>query len=154
MLLLSARNFYDTYKDKDETLKKPIKNDVWVDFVINALYWWPPSMVSVKLVRETVDIYHPGDIVIISLNCDRDAPAPEKTLERYAYMMENPKLKFGEALWQDERVCAGAYFAQNEAAFILAKIYSKFIVSIGEGKHNSYMVSRVDYHMCLHDIDH
>ena len=152
MLLLSARNFYDTYKDKDETLKKPIKNDVWVDFVINALYWWPPSMVSVKLVREKVDIYHPGDIVIISLNCDRDAPAPEKTLERYAYMMENPKLKFGEALWQDDRVCAGAYFAQNEAAFILAKIYSKFIVSIGEGKHNSYMVSRVDYHMCLHGL--
>ena len=153
MLLLSARNFYDTYKDKDETLKKPIKNDVWVDFVINALYWWPPSLVSVKLVRETVDIYHPGDIVIISLNCDRDAPAPEKTLERYAYAMEHSQLKFGEALWQDDRVCAGAYFAQNEAAFILAKIYSKFIVSIGEGTHNSYMVSRVDYHMCLHDIN-
>jgi len=154
MLLLNARNFYETYKDKDETLKKPIKNDVWVDFVINALYWWPPSLVSVKLVRETVDIYHPGDIVIISLNCDRDAPAPEKTLERYAYVMEHPQVKFGEALWQDDRVCAGAYFAQNEAAFILAKIYSKFIVSIGEGTHNSYMVSRVDYHMLLHHIQH
>jgi SAM-dependent methyltransferase len=152
-LLDSAREFYKTYKNKDETLKKPIKGDAWVDFILNVLYWWTPTMVSVKLVRETVDVYQPGDILIMSLNCDRDAPAPENTQARYTYMTEHPHAKAGEALWQDERVCAGAYFAQNEAAFILAKLYSNYAVSIGEGIHKSYMVSRVDYHMCLHELD-
>jgi len=153
VLIGSAREFYKTYKSKDETLKKPIKGDVWVDFVLNVLYWCLSTMVSVKLVRETVDVYQPGDILIMSLNCDRDAPAPENTQARYKYMTENPRANAGEALWQDERVCAGAYFAQNEAAFILAKIYSNYAVSIGEGVHKSYMVSRVDYHMCLHELD-
>lgn len=152
-LIESARDFYKTYKNKDETLKKPIKGDAWVDFVVNTLYWWTPTMVSVKLVREIVDVYQPGDILIMSLNCDRDAPAPENTHARYKYMTNNPKTKAGEALWQDDRVCAGAYFAQNEAAFILAKLYSKYAVSIGEGVNKSYMVSRVDYHMCLHELD-
>jgi hypothetical protein len=152
-LIESASNFYKTCKNKDETLKKPIKGDAWVDFVVNTLYWWTPTMVSVKLVRETVDVYQPGDIIIMSLNCDRDAPAPENTHARYKYMINNPQTKAGEALWQDDRVCAGAYFAQNEAAFILAKLYSKYAVSIGEGVHKSYMVSRVDYHMCLHELD-
>jgi SAM-dependent methyltransferase len=152
-LLDSAREFYTKYKNKDETLKKPIKGDPWVDFVLNVLYWWTPTMVSVKLVRENVDVYQPGDILIMSLNCDRNAPAPENTQARYKYMTENPRANAGEALWQDERVCAGAYFAQNEAAFILAKLYSNYAVSIGEGIHKSYMVSRVDYHMCLHELD-
>ena len=152
-LLESAREFYTTHKNKDDTLKKPIKGDAWVDFVLNVLYWFPPTMVSVKLVREIVDVYQPGDILIMSLNCDRDAPAPEHTQARYTYMTEHPQTKAGEALWQDERVCAGAYFAQNEAAFILAKLYSNYAVSIGEGVHKSYMVSRVDYHMCLHELD-
>ena len=152
-LLESAREFYKTHKNKDDTLKKPIKGDAWVDFVLNVLYWFPPTLVSVKLVRETVDVYQPGDILIMSLNCDRDAPAPEHTQARYTYMTEHPQTKAGEALWQDERVCAGAYFAQNEAAFILAKLYSNYAVSIGEGVHKSYMVSRVDYHMCLHELD-
>ena len=152
-LIESSREFYKTYKDKDETLKKPIKGDAWVDFVVNTLYWWPPTLVSVKLVRETIDVYQPGDIIIMSLNCDRDAPAPENTHARYKYMTEHPQTKAGEALWQDDRVCAGAYFAQNETAFILAKLYSNYAVSIGEGVHKSYMVSRVDYHMCLHELD-
>jgi hypothetical protein len=152
-LLESACEFYKTHKNKDDTLKKPIKGDAWVDFVLNVLYWFPPTMVSVKLVREIVDVYQPGDILIMSLNCDRDAPAPEHTQARYTYMTEHPQTKAGEALWQDERVCAGAYFAQNEAAFILAKLYSNYAVSIGEGVHKSYMVSRVDYHMCLHELD-
>lgn len=152
-LIDSARKFYKTYKDKDDTLKKPIKGDAWVDFVVNTLYWWTPTMVSVKLVREIVDVYQPGDIIIMSLNCDRDAPAPENTHARYKYMTNHPQTKAGEALWQDDRVCAGAYFAQNEAAFILAKLYSNYAVSIGKGIHKSYMVSRVDYHMCLHELD-
>ena len=152
-LMESAREFYKTHKTKDETLKKPIIGDAWVDFVLNVLYWFPPTMVSVKLVRETVDVYQPGDIIIISLNCDRDAPAPEDMHARYKYMTEHPQTKAGEALWQDDRVCAAAYFAQNEAAFILAKLYSNYSVSIGEGVHKSYMVSRVDYHMCLHELD-
>ena len=152
-LLESAREFYKTHKNKDDTLKKPINGDAWVDFVLNVLYWFPPTLVSVKLVRETVDIYQPGDIIIMSLNCDRDAPAPEDMQARYKYMTEHPQTKAGEALWQDDRVCAAAYFAQNETAFILAKLYSNYAVSIGEGVHKSYMVSRVDYHMCLHELD-
>ena len=152
-LLDSAREFYKTHKTKDETLKKPIIGDPWVDFVLNVLYWFPPTMVSVKLVRETVDIYQPGDIIIMSLNCDRDAPGVDDMMARYKYMTEHQQTKVGEALWQDDRVCAGAYFAQNEAAFILAKLYSNYAVSIGEGVNKSYMVSRVDYHMCLHELD-
>ena len=152
-LMDSAREFYKTHKTKDETLKKPIIGDAWVDFVLNVLYWFPPTMVSVKLVRETVDVYQPGDIIVMSLNCDRDAPAPEDMQARYKYMTEHPQTKAGEALWQDDRVCAAAYFAQNEAAFILAKLYSNYSVSIGEGVHKSYMVSRVDYHMCLQELD-
>ena len=89
----------------------------------------------------------------MSLNCNRDAPAPEDMQARYKYMTEHPQTKAGEALWQDDRVCAAAYFAQNETAFILAKLYSNYAVSIGEGIHKSYMVSRVDYHMCLHELD-
>ena len=151
VLMFSAHEFYKTYRTKDETLKKPIKNDMWVDFVVNTLYWWPPTMVSVKLVRKTIDIYHPGDIITMSLNCDRNAPPLHKTQERYDYMMRHPQVKPGESLWQDDRICAGAYFAQNEAAFILAKLYSNYNVSIGEGKHNSYMVNRIDYPMRLHE---
>ena len=152
-LLDSAREFYKTHKTKDETLKKPIIGDPWVDFVLNVLYWFPPTLVSIKLVRETVDIYQPGDIIIMSLNCDRDAPAPEDMQARYKYMTEHPQTKAGEALWQDDRVCAAAYFAQNETAFILAKLYSNYELSIGEGVNKSYMVSRVDYHLCLHELN-
>lgn len=149
----SARDFYQKYKGKEGTLKKPIKDDVWVDLVVNTLYWWAPTMVSIKLIREMVDVYHPGDIVVMSLNCDRDAPSVDNMPARYKYMTDNPRTKAGEALWQDDRVCAGAYFAQNEAAFILAKLYSKYKVSISEGVQKSYMVSRVDYHMNLHELD-
>ena len=99
-------------------------------------------MVSVKLVRETVDIYQPGDIIVMSLNCDRDAPAPEDMQARYKYMTEHPQTKAGEALWQDDRVCAAAYFAQNEAAFILAKLYSNYAVSIGEGVGEFHIVGK------------
>ena len=150
-LMKSADNFYTEHKDRDETLKKPIKDDEWVDFVVNVLYWWPPTMASVKLMRQTNDIYHPGDIVFIGLNCDRNAPSFEDTFDRYAYMLDHPSTTSHEALWQDERVCAAAFFAQNEAAFILAKMYSKYIVSIGESKPGSFMVNRIDYHMHLQD---
>jgi hypothetical protein len=150
-LMQNAADFYTKYKDKDDTLKKPIKGDEWVDFVVNVLYWWPPTMASVKLMRQKNDIYHPGDIVFIGLNCDRNAPSFENTFDRYAYMLDHPSTTSHEALWQDERVCAAAFFAQNEAAFILAKMYSKYIVSIGESKPGSFMVNRIDYHMHLED---
>ena len=150
-LMQQASDFYNNYKDKDETLKKPIKGDEWIDFVVNVLYWWPPTMASVKLMRQTNDIYHPGDIVFIGLNCDRNAPSFENTFDRYAYMLDHPSTTSHEALWQDERVCAAAFFAQNEAAFILAKMYSKYTISIGESKPGSFMVNRIDYHMHLED---
>ena len=150
-ILQNAIEFYINYKDKDETLKKPIKGDKWVDFVVNVLYWWPPTMASVKLMRQTNDIYHPGDIVFIGLNCDRNAPSIENTFDRYAYMLDHPSTTSHEALWQDERVCAAAFFAQNEAAFILAKMYSKYSISIGESKPGSFMVNRIDYQLNLQD---
>ena len=150
-LMQNAADFYANYKDKDETLKKPIKDDEWVDFVVNVLYWWPPTMLSAKLIRQTNDIYHPGDIVFIGLNCDRNAPSFENTFDRYAYMLDHPSTTSHEALWQDERVCAAAFFAQNEAAFILAKMYSRYNVSIGEGKQTSFFVNRIDYQMHLED---
>jgi hypothetical protein len=148
-LMQKASDFYNEYKDKDETLKKPIKDDEWVDFVVNVLYWWPPTMVSAKLVRQTNDIYHPGDIVLIGLNCDRNAPSFENIFDRYAYMLDHPSTTSHEALWQDDRVCAAAFFAQNEAAFILAKMYSKYNISIGESKPGSFFVNRIDYQMHL-----
>jgi SAM-dependent methyltransferase len=150
-ILQNAIDFYSNYKDKDDTLKKPIKGDKWVDFVVNVLYWWPPTMASVKLIRQINDIYHPGDIVFIGLNCDRNAPSFENTFDRYAYMLDHPSTTSHEALWQDERVCAAAFFAQNEAAFILAKMYSKYIISIGESKPGSFMVNRIDYQLNLQD---
>jgi len=148
-LMHNASEFYTNYKDKDETLKKPIKGDEWVDFVVNVLYWWPPTMASVKLMRQTNDIYHPGDIVFIGLNSDRNAPSFENTFDRYAYMLDHPSTTSHEALWQDERVCAAAFFAQNEAAFILAKMYSKCNISISESKPGLFMVNRIDYQMHL-----
>ena len=150
-ILQNAIDFYSNYKDKDDTLKKPIKGDKWVDFVVNVLYWWPPTMASVKLMRQINDIYHPGDIVFIGLNCDRNAPSFENTFDRYAYMLDHPSTTSHEALWQDDRVCAAAFFAQNEAAFILAKMYSKYIISIGESKPVSFMVNRIDYQLNLQD---
>lgn len=150
-LMQNATEFYANYKDKDETLKKPIKDDEWVDFVVNVLYWWPPTMVSAKLIRQTNDIYNPGDIVFIGLNCDRNAPSFENTFDRYAYMLDHPSNTSHEALWQDDRVCAAAFFAQNEAAFILAKMYSKYNISIGEGKQTSFFVNRIDYQLHLED---
>ena len=152
-LIKNANDFYKEYKDKDETLKKPINNNLWVDFVVNVLYWWPPTNISVKLIREINDIYHPGDILIIGLNCDRKAPSFENTFDRYAYMLDNPSTTPQEAFWQDDRVCAAAFFAQNEAAFILAKLYSNYKISIGESKPISYFINRIDYHMRLHDIN-
>jgi hypothetical protein len=151
LLMQNADDFYTEYKDKNETLKKPIKNNKWVDFVVNVLYWWPPTMVSVKLMRQKNDIYHPGDIIFIGLNCDRNAPSFENTFDRYAYMLDHPSNTSHEALWQDDRVCAAAFFAQNEAAFILAKMYSKYNISIGESKSAAFMVNRIDYHMHLQD---
>lgn len=148
-LMQNASEFYTNYKDKDETLKKPIKGDEWVDFVVNVLYWWPPTMASVKLIRQTNDIYHPGDIVFIGLNCDRNAPSVENTFDRYAYMLDHPSTTSHEALWQDERVCAAAFFAQNEAAFVLAKMYSKYNISISESKPGLFMVNRIDYQLHL-----
>ena len=150
-LMQNAAEFYANYKDKDETLKKPIKDDVWIDFVVNVLYWWPPTMASVKLMRQTNDIYNPGDIVFIGLNCDRNAPSSDNTFDRYAYMLDHPSTTPHEALWQDDRVCAAAFFAQNEAAFILAKMYSKYTISISESKPSSFMVNRIDYNLQLQD---
>jgi len=149
-LIEAAVLFYNDNRKKNETLKKPIINNKWIDFVVNVLYWYPPTILSLKLIRNSITNYEPGDIVMIALNCDKNAPSYENTHERYDYMLKNPQTNAGEALWKDDRICAGAYFAQNEAAFILGKLYDKFEVKISKGKEADYLVRKIscDVELC------
>jgi hypothetical protein len=144
-LIEAAVLFYNDNRKKNETLKKPIINNKWIDFVVNVLYWYPPTILSLKLIRNSITNYEPGDIVMIALNCDKNAPSYENAYERYDYMLKNPQTNAGEALWKDDRICAGAYFAQNEAAFILGKLYDKFEIKISKGKEADYLVRKINF---------
>lgn len=149
-LIESAVLFYNDNRKKNETLKKPIINNKWIDFVVNVLYWYPPTITSLKLIRNSITKYEPGDIVMIALNCDKKAPSYENMYDRYDYMLKNPQTNVGEALWKDDRICAGAYFAQNEVAFFLGKLYDKFEVKISNGKESDYFISKIscDVELC------
>lgn len=149
-LIKAAVLFYNDNRKKNKTLKKPIINNKWIDFVVNVLYWYPPTILSLKLIRNSITDYEPGDIVMIALNCDQNAPSYENVYERYDYMLKNPQTNPGEALWKDDRICAGAYFAQNEAAFILGKLYDKYELKISKGKEADYLVRKINFDVELH----
>lgn len=148
-LMNDAIQFYNDNRDKPNTLKKPIINNGWVDFVVNVMYWYPPTVTAIKLIKHCMGEYESGDVVMIALNCDPNSPPHEKMYERYEYMLKNPKKTVGEALWKDDRICAGAYFAQNEAAFILGKIYDKFEVKTSNGNEVDYITKRISFNVEL-----
>lgn len=148
-LMNDAIQFYNDNREKQNTLKKPIINNRWVDFVVNVMYWYPPTVTSIKLIQHGMGEYESGDVVMIALNCDPNSPPHEQMYERYEYMLKNPKKTVGEALWKDDRICAGAYFAQNEAAFILGKIYDKFEIKTSNGNEVDYITKRISFNLEL-----